>query len=138
MKAEARSAFDNVITTEEEFRSYYEQKQDPEREWSRKKYCITAIPQSKIDELVEALQSTADDMNEEDFNEDGYAKQIAEDETVSDFLKMFVEVKRVPSTYLLTLQFRVEAESEDEAREEVENMISGRADYDVTDVEEED
>lgn len=136
MKVEVTRNHDMSVTDVEQFTRLLNERVNPEQEYSRKKFAILAIPQIELDAVKEALEYTAEEFNPEDFDDDGNAKQINEDESISDFLKLLFYVCRVPSTYCVTTVFTVEAESEGDAEEQVSNFISGRADYEIQQTEE--
>lgn len=133
MKTTVSKMVEGIVYSSAQFHELASEKENPDNEYSRFKYLILAIPQKDIDALRDAIALRADDMEPEDFDEDGIAKQIDDDEDVSNFLKRFITVSREQDTYRITVEFVVEADSERDAEEQVGNLISGRADYTMTD-----
>lgn len=101
-------------------------------------YSMVAIPTTLISDLRNTLKDRCEDYNANDFDEDGRAKSLDSDDAIDTLLSVLFSAWREPSVYTVTIEMHVEAESEDEARQEAENLIEHHADYEVTNVEEED
>lgn len=97
-----------------------------------KTYSVFRVPTALLDELKEYFNEQADDLDSDSFDEDGELQQYHEDETLDRLLRHFVYVERQPKTYNVTVEFTVEALSEQEAEEKVSNDISWGADYHIT------
>lgn len=140
MKAEASNATWNVVYGETEFSNTVAVKKNPEASFSSPKYLIYKVERDLLDDLRGYLEEIAEEAEPEDFDEDGYLKSYHEDERLSDFLKQFVRVEKSPKIYKVTVEFIVEAETEEEANGKVDDSIrSGDYEsYEITDTEEED
>lgn len=126
------------ILTESEFSNYTAQKVgDPPAEGQydlrKKKYNVYAIETELLVELKEMMENVADELDCE-FNEDGELEQYHEDETLDKLLRKFLYVERQPLTYNVTVEFTVEAFSQEEAETKVTDELGWGLDYNVTSV----
>lgn len=139
MKVEAVNNSSNMVYGEQEFSNTIAVKKNPDSSFSSPKYSVFKVERTLLDDLRGYLEEIAEEAEEEDFDEDGYLKHFHEDERLSDFLKQFAIVEKKPNTYKVTVEFIVEAETEEEANEKVSDCIRG-GDYEtweITDTEEE-
>jgi hypothetical protein len=105
-----------------------------------KKYSVYKIEKSRLDDLAIYFEELAEGMGGEDFDEDGELREYHEAEEVSDFLKQFIRVERQPNTYVVTVEFVVEAEFEEQANDKVTGSIrhGDWEDWNITNTEEAD
>jgi hypothetical protein len=137
MKVEAISTTVNAVYGEMEFSKVIATTKEGS-DW-QKRYTVWKVENDLLADLKGYLEELGEEGGAEDFDEDGNLKEFHEDERVSDFLKQFVRVSRIPNTYKVTVDFIVEAETEEEAEEKVNDSIRGGnyESYDITDTEEE-
>lgn len=93
---------------------------------------VFRVPVALLDELKEYFSEYADDLDSDAFDEDGELVSYHDDESLDSLLRHFVYVQRQPKTYNVTVEFTVEALSEQEAEEKVQGEISWGADYNIT------
>lgn len=140
MKVESSNNTSNMIFGEQEFSNVIAVKANPESQYSSSKYSVYKVERDLLSDLKGYLEEIAEEAEPEDFDEDGELKHYHEDERLSDFLKQFVRIEKTPTMYKVTVEFLVQAETEEEANDKVDNSIrSGDYEtYEITDTEEED
>jgi hypothetical protein len=136
MKVEVNNTIVNEVYSEADFTAKKEATEIGRYGNTVTAFTMVAIPNKILSDLRSMLKSRCEEMEAEDFDDDGYAKQLDEDEDTDALLKQFFTVNRLPTQRRVMVEFIVDAEDDDEARDEVSNYISGRAEYDITDVEE--
>lgn len=140
MKVEVTKMTQNQVYGEHEFSRAIAETVETTSEYKPKKYTVYKVDRNLLDDLAIHFEELAPEMGDEDFDEDGELKQLHEDEAVSDFLKQFIRVDRKPNTYVVTVEFVVEAEDEDDAHNKVSDSIRyGEVeDWSITNTEESD
>ena len=138
MKVEVTKLTQNAVYGEHEFSQAIAETIDSVERYHPKKYTVYKVDRDLLNDLCIHFEELADDMGDEDFDEDGELKQYHEDEAVSDFLKQFIRVERKPSTYVVTVEFVVEADDEEDANDKVSGSIRyGEVeDWSITDTRE--
>ena len=137
MKIETTNRAENKIIGVEEFQRAFDAKKPiySGSELTKREFAIFKVPIELLDALKEYYDEI-DDPNPEDFDSDGELKSYAEDEVISDFIKHFIYAEKRKTEYLVTVEVVVEADDEDEAREEVEKELRCLYSWEVTDVNE--
>lgn len=140
MKVIAIDATWNQVFGEQEFSDVLAVKRNPESSFSSSRYSVFKVDRSLQADLRGYLEEIAEEAEPEDFDEDGYLKSFHEDERLSNFLRQFARVEKTPNTYRVTVEFIVEAETEEDANDKVDNSIRGGdyETYEITDTQEED
>lgn len=138
MKVEVTKMTQNAVYGEHEFSRAIAETLPSEMASPPKKYTVYKVEKNLLNDLCIHFEELAPEMMDEDFDEDGELKQYHEDEAVSDFLKQFIRVERKPNTYIVTVEFVVEADNEEDANDKVSGSIRyGEVeDWSITDTRE--
>lgn len=127
------------VSNAEDFNEKFMEKENPDSEYSLKRYRIIPLNRRMLEDVGDALAEWAEhNARESDWDEEGRLKPTAfhADELVSDFLARMFDVERKLSEYTVTVTFNVQAENEDDARQMVEDSIDGHAEYYIDSVDE--
>jgi hypothetical protein len=128
-----------TVFSAEQFTTLQKERVNPDLEYSGPKYRMVRLERSTLAEVSCALADWAEaNAQDEDFDEDGKLKNTSfhEDEAVSKFLASMFEVTRRNPEFTVTVRFRVTAEDDWDAKEQVENSIDGEIEYSIDEVEE--
>jgi hypothetical protein len=131
MKINAEYNNEYRINTEEEFKNFSEARMHEDKELSYYsnplKHRIFAVPKTLLDGVI-SFYDEMEDPQGEDFDDEGMLKHYHEDERIDEFIRHFVTAYKENTKFCVTVEFVVQADTEEEA-EEMVNVGCRHIDY---------